>query len=324
VASEKVTIIIPCYNQARYLSESIESALGQTHRDLEVIVVDDGSTDATAKVAGRYERVRLLRQFNQGQAVARNCGLAAARGDYVVFLDADDRLLPHALKAGLQCLARSPEAAFAYGHVNLIAGDGRPLPTPNQVGVERDNYLELLRNNYIWTPGAVIYRRGVFYLIGGFNQRVNGSEDFELNVRIARDFPICCSGEVVLEYRMHGENTTCNYAVMLKAAVSARRAHKIYMTGNDKHLRAWREGVREVRHGYGDKLVHQVRAQWPDGRWVEATRGLITLLRYHPRGAIKACLPADAVLRLQNLRARLAALWYWVKRFLTYEFQRIR
>jgi glycosyltransferase involved in cell wall biosynthesis len=324
VTSETVTIVIPCYNQARYLSDSIESALSQTHRDLEVIVVDDGSTDATAEVARRYESVRLLRQVNQGQAVARNRGLAAARGDYVVFLDADDRLLPHALEAGLQRLARYPDAAFAYGHVKIIAGDGTPLPTPRQVSVERDHYLELLRNNYIWTPGAVIYRRDVLTLTGGFNQRVTGSEDFDLNIRVARDFPICCSGETVLEYRLHGKNTTCNYAVMLKAAVSARRAHKPCVVGNDVHLRAWHEGVGEVRHGYGDKLVDQVRAQWRGRRWAEATRGLITLLRYHPRGAIKACLPASVVLHIISLRARLAALRYWVKRFLTYEFLRIR
>jgi glycosyltransferase involved in cell wall biosynthesis len=306
-----VTIVIPCYNQAQFLGEAIESALAQSYQAREVIVVDDGSTDATAEVALSYADVRLLQQANFGQAVARNRGLSEAQGEFVVFLDADDRLRPEALATGLRCLAAHPEAAFAYGHIKLIAGDGRPLPTPNQVGVERDYYQELLRNNYIWTPGAVIYRRSVFGSVGGFRPRVNGSEDFELNVRIAREFPICCSGEWVLEYRLHGKNTTCNYAAMLKSSVSARRAHRPYIVNNKTYMRAWREGVREVQRGYGDKLVNQVQAHWRAGDWAEAGREWITLLRYHPRGAVKACLPGSVMSCLQRLRARLAVILVW-------------
>src|SRR5919112_554735 len=96
-----VSVIIPCYNHAHYLDQAIESVLNQSYRNFEIIVVDDGSTDETSVVASRYERVRLFQQENQGLSGARNRGLGEAKGEYVVFLDADDRLVPGALEAGL-------------------------------------------------------------------------------------------------------------------------------------------------------------------------------------------------------------------------------
>ncbi len=300
---ELVTVVIPCYNQARFLGEAIESALRQTHPRREVVVVDDGSTDDPALVVARYPAVRLIRQTNRGLAGARNRGLGESRGEFLVFLDADDRLLPRALESGLRCLAAHPDAAFAYGHVRLIASDGAPLPTPHQVDVESDHYLALLRNNYIWTPGAVMYRRGVFDSVAGFNPRINASADFDLNVRIARDFPICCHGETTLEYRLHGANMTRDFAAMLKSAVSARRAHGKLLAGDKRHEQALREGIREVRRGYGDKLAKQVREFLRAGEWARAASGALTLLRYHPRGAAKVCLPEKIVSLIRRFRS---------------------
>ena len=208
-----VSVIIPCYNQARFLSEAIESVLNQTYPHYEIIVVDDGSTDNTAKVAASYERVRGLSQKNHGLAAARNAGLEASKGSYVIFLDADDRLLPNAMEDGIKALNSHAECAFAYGHVKLIAANGLPLPSPPQAGLEGDHYLELLRHNYIWTPGAVIYRRGVFDFVDGFNTLISGSADFDLNARIAKLFPICCSESAVLEYRQHEEGMSRNCAL---------------------------------------------------------------------------------------------------------------
>src|SRR3712207_3515162 len=98
-----VSVIIPCYNQAHYLGETIESVLNQTHQNLEIVVVDDGSTDNTAEVASSYPQVKLLQQENQGRpAVGRNNGFRASSGEYIVFLDSDDRLVPDALEVGLR------------------------------------------------------------------------------------------------------------------------------------------------------------------------------------------------------------------------------
>src|ERR687889_2943029 len=119
-----VSVVIPCYNQAHFLGEAIESVLAQSYPNFEIIVVDDGSMDDTSEVAGSYPKVRLVRQENQGPSGARNAGLARSEGEYVVCLDADDRLLPEALKTGLKHLEAHPECAFVHGHYRHITVEG--------------------------------------------------------------------------------------------------------------------------------------------------------------------------------------------------------
>ncbi len=127
---ELVSVIIPCYNQAHFLRESIESVLAQSYPHFEIIVVDDGSIDNTSEVAVHYPEVRCIRQNNQGVNAARNTGLRHSRGEYLVFLDADDRLLPGALKASLECFNTYPECAFVFGRFRYIAANGKPLNSP--------------------------------------------------------------------------------------------------------------------------------------------------------------------------------------------------
>jgi glycosyltransferase involved in cell wall biosynthesis len=119
-----ISVVIPCYNQARFLGEAIESVLAQSHARFEIIVVDDGSTDNTVEVARRYRDVRCVSQRNQGQGAARNEGLKHASGEFVVFLDSDDRLLPHAFEVGLQNFGGDQEVAFVAGRCIGLGVDG--------------------------------------------------------------------------------------------------------------------------------------------------------------------------------------------------------
>jgi glycosyltransferase involved in cell wall biosynthesis len=282
-----VSVIIPCYNQSRYLGEAIESVLRQTYAHYEIIVVDDGSTDDTAIAAARFEQARCLIQKNQGLAAARNAGLEASRGSYAVFLDADDRLLPNALEDGVKSLIAHPECAFSYGHVRLISSAGLPLPTPRQIARESDHYLQLLLHNYIWTAGAVIYRQGVFDFVDGFNASINGSADFDLNARIARLFPICCAESEVVEYRRHDDSMSRDFRKMLKSAVTARRLQRKYVEGNRRYEEALQTGLRAAQEDYGEKLFKQARNHLREHKWNKAIPGFLTLLRYYPQGFAK-------------------------------------
>src|SRR5919205_3439354 len=170
--AELVSVVIPCYNQAHFLAEAIESVLEQTYPHFEIVVVDDGSTDNTSEVASGYypsEKVRLLRQENKGLSAARNRGLAESRGEYVVFLDSDDRLLAEALEVGVGELESHPGCAFVWGRCRFVAADGSPLLRLEQERVEGDPHIELLRAGPILVP-AVVYRRSIFEVVGGFDE----------------------------------------------------------------------------------------------------------------------------------------------------------
>src|SRR5215203_4709811 len=281
-----VSVVIPCYNQAHFLGEAIESILDQSHPNFEIIVVDDGSPDDTSEVAGRYPRVRLVRQENKGLSGARNAGLARSEGEYIVFLDADDRLLPEALETHLEHLEAHPECAFASGPCRRIAADGSPLPTPLQRHIEGDHYLVLLHRCYIWPPAVVMYRRAILETVGGFDTSRRAGEDPEMYLRIARRFPVCRHEKVVAEYRLHDANMTGDPAVMLSAAASARSSQRKYIRGHKRYRESYKAGIRFVQWFYGDRLVDEVRAHLREREWKQALRGMLVLLKYHPWGIL--------------------------------------
>jgi glycosyltransferase involved in cell wall biosynthesis len=279
-----VSVVIPCYNQAHFLGEAIESVLAQSYPHFEIVVIDDGSTDDTSEVAGRYPGVRCSRQHNQGLSAARNSGLRHSEGEYLVFLDADDRLLPEALAAGLECLKSYPGCAFASGRYSFIASDGSFLKQPRGRLVEKDSYVALLKRNYIGVPAVVIYRRAVFASIGGFDTSVDASADADVYLRIASRFAICSHEEVVAEYRQHGVNMSSNAGRMLRTSLTALRKQRRHVKGNKQYEEAYKAGVRNRRLRYGDRLVDEVRAHVREREWKRALKGILVLLRYYPQG----------------------------------------
>jgi glycosyltransferase involved in cell wall biosynthesis len=280
-------VVIPCYNQAHFLGEAIESVFSQSYRRFEVIVVDDGSTDETSEVAVRYgeEGVRLIRQENRGLARARNRGLEGAKGEYVVFLDADDRLLPRALEAGLECFEAHPECALVAGHSRFMDADGfiraEPRP-PRPIG--SDLFLALLERRYFVIPGAVMYRCAVIESVGAFDTSLGAAEDYDLYFRIAKTFPVYWHHEVVLEYRKHDASMTRKAGLMLQHTVVVLRRQWRYVRGKRRYREAFQVGLRSGREEYGYRLAEWVREQIGQGRWREALGGAYLLARYHPGG----------------------------------------
>jgi glycosyltransferase involved in cell wall biosynthesis len=283
-----VSIVIPCHNQGRFLSEAIESATRQTHPALEIIVVDDGSTDDTSQIAGRFASVQRVRQANRGAPAARNAGLEKATGELVLFLDADDRLLPDAISRGVAALEAHSDWACVTGHVRVIDRSGTVVDTPPQDHAGGDQFVALLRSNYIWTPGAVLYRRSALDVVGAFDPAAGASADYELNLRLARRFAIGCHHHVVLEYRRHDANMSGDLVRMLRSAVSVRLAQRRFVTGNRAAEAAWREGLQIVRADFGERLLERVKHDARTrGRRRRALAGAMRLAQYYPAGLLR-------------------------------------
>jgi hypothetical protein len=283
-----VSVVIPCYNTASFLQEAIQSVRSQTYQRTELIVVDDGSSDDTSDVASSYPGIRLIRQQNQGVSAARNAGLARSGGDYAVFLDADDRLLPGAVDVGVRCLESHPECAFASGHVRLAAEDGSILRVPDeQQCIEKDHYLTLLKYCYIWTPSAVMFRTAVLKSVGGFTVTLSGAADWDLYLRLSRRLAVLSHPHLVAEYRVHERSMSTNSAMMLTDCLAALRAQRDCFKGIKDCEEAYRIGVKGAQRFYGDPLVEKVKRHARASEWTRALIGVLVLLRYYPARLVR-------------------------------------
>lgn len=278
-----MAVVIPCFNQAHYLAEAIESVLGQTLPPTELFVVDDGSEDNSYEVAGRYEMVTRMQQRNRGVAAARNAGWKESDSEFLVFLDADDRLLPEALKIGALALDRRPNVAFVSGVSRDIGDDGRVIAALRQPLVSQDHYLRLLEDCFIWSGSSIVYRRSALEAVGGFDESLWAADDYELYLRLARRFPVFCHQEVVTEYRRHGTNTTRDAAIVLASQLEVQGRQKRQVR-DPLEREALRRGIRKTRSEHGRALAEQIGADWRHRRRLRALKGLRTLFRCDPRG----------------------------------------
>ena len=285
-----VTVVIPCYKHAHLLSEAIESVLAQTYRHFEIIVVDDGSPDDTSAVVARYLNVRLVRQHHLGLPAARNAGLRSSEGDLVVFLDADDLLLPDALASGVDAFADHPECAFVVGKYKLVDLDRRVLGPGTQPTAAPEPYLSLLTANYITMHATVMFRRDILIAVGGFDESLDSCEDYDLYLRITRTHPIHFHGKVVSEYRQHDTNMSHDASRMLKGAISVLRKQKSYIRGRREYEQAYRAGVQYYQHYYGEPLVEQIRTKVNESfSRSKALNDALVLLLFHPRAFAWHC-----------------------------------
>lgn len=281
-----VSIVIPCYNHGPFLAEALAS-VGTPRVTTEIIVVDDGSTDSTSEVVATFETTnafRCVRQQNSGLAAARNRGLRESRGQFVVFLDADDRLAPGAVDLGVATLDEHPECAFAFGRCRMMDRDGNILDTPVPPRIVRDHYRELLRRNYIWMPGTVMFRRDALERVGGFNPAVNASADYDVYLHIARHHPVHDHGQIVADHRRHDTNMRCNAARMLRETLAVMSSQRPFLEGDDASLLAYQEGWHNWQEFYGAHLATEIQTAVRERRLFEAIGKTTVLGFYHPRG----------------------------------------
>lgn len=188
-----VTVLMPTFNRAHYLAEALDSVLGQEPPPAEVIVIDDGSEDATGEVVSAYASrgVAYVRQDNAGKAAALNNGLARATQDFVWIFDDDDIAAQGTLAALHQALADRPDAGYAYGLCDKFFGewpnDARERNTAYASGERAALYVRLMEDFFIW-QGAMLARRSCYAAVGPFDTRLARSQDYEMALRLGRAF----------------------------------------------------------------------------------------------------------------------------------------
>ncbi|MEO8586872.1 MAG: glycosyltransferase family A protein [Acidobacteriota bacterium] len=208
-----MSAIVPVYNGAGTLAEAIESILAQEFRPLDIIVVDDGSTDATSEVVKRFaDRVIAIRQDNLGPGAARNAGIARTARPFVAFLDADDVWPATALASHLDSLAAKADAAVAWGQSTHVVRAGGSPPRDDWHG----------RPQWALSVGSMLFRRSVFDEVGAFDPALRVGEDLDLMLRIVeRRIVVERHAHVVCERRFHPGNVTRDEAAVDWAYFSA-------------------------------------------------------------------------------------------------------
>lgn len=275
-----VSIVIPCFNQAQYLGSSIASARAQSYIPLEVIVVDDGSTDHTAAVASA-SGATMIRTTHSGVSHARNAGLRAARGEFVLFLDADDELLPDAVDIGVRALTAAPSGACAVGRTRPIDVDGRDLAAPPPRAPVSDLYRAWLSENFVFTPGAALFRRLPFCGVGGFPEDVGPAADYAVYLELARTGRVVDHGQVVVRYRSHPASMSRDSSRMLRATMRVLEKERPQLPVG--YEADFRRGRSRWARWYGEQLIEWIREDARvRGARLEHFRGLAMLCRYCP------------------------------------------
>lgn len=270
-----VTVIIPCYNQGKYLGDAIRSVQRQTYSNIEVIVVDDGSTDNTRMVAESSPEVKYIYQSNQGLSAARNTGIVRSKGLFLVFLDADDVLYESAVEVNVTYLLQNPSWAFVSGGHDKTDEWLYPLDDRDAITKVPENpYLELLRGNYIGMHAAVMYRCRVFDKFQ-FDTSLKACEDYDLYFKVARTYPVGGHLQKIAAYRQHDSNMSADYLKMLSNVLQVHERQRPHLR-NAEELAGWKEGVRVWKRYYANLIYRKnFVAIESDGNWARWSEMLL-------------------------------------------------
>jgi glycosyltransferase involved in cell wall biosynthesis len=242
---------MPCFNAEAHVATGVASALDQSFQDIELIIVNDGSTDNTLKIVKGIDdkRLKVVNQPNRGVCAARNRGLAEAKAHLIAFLDSDDTWHPQCLEKLYAALESSPKAVLAYcgwQNVGLPGGRGKPF-VPRDY--EQSNKIETLLRDCPWPIHAALTRRNVIEETGGFDIRFATSEDYYLWLKIATKYPIVRVPEVLAYYHFHdAPQATKNRA--REALDNWKVKCKFLNEKPEVKLKLGRKRVRELTHGH--------------------------------------------------------------------------
>jgi glycosyltransferase involved in cell wall biosynthesis len=273
-----VSVVIPAYNAARVIEPTLRSVMGQTHDALDIVVVDDGSKDATAAavraLAAEDGRIRLVQQANGGVCSARNRGIAAAAADYVALLDADDLWAPTKIEKQLARLqAAGPDVGLCYTQFVIVDGEGRitgvdPAPRP-----EGRVLREICRRNFVGHGSSPLIPKRILEEVGMFDlDQIQGCEDLRLYFRIAERYEFAVVQEPLVGYRMVPGSATSNARKMLASWRSVA----------EEMLAKHPECAREIAENDRTMQMWMVRASLINGHRRQALKSALSLAARHP------------------------------------------
>ena len=254
-----VSAIVPAYNVERFLAEALDSALAQTLRESEIIITDDGSTDASGAIADRYaamhpERIRVVHQANGGLVVARNAAIAVARGRYLALLDADDAWLPHHLEACVEVLERDADVGLAHANCENVDIDGRSLGISGRAWPSYgDPFLQILLRRSNVACCTAVFRHSLTNEIGAFDSAFNrlGCEDRDMWLRIAKVTGLRHLDSVHARYRILNTSMSNNLEKMQRARLLLVAKHTRDEPGRSQR----RNAIAAVHNLAGGELI---------------------------------------------------------------------
>ena len=282
-----VSIIITTYNHARYIAYAINSALAQTYNNVEIIVIDDGSTDNTRDIVSEYKNIHYYYQKNQGLPAARNCGIKKAKGEFISFLDADDFLFPNGIETNISYLLCDKSIAFVSGAYINVDEFGNETEE-SSIRIEGNNFHHLIVDNYIGNPGTVLFRRNIIekYL---FDTNLKCVEDYDVYLRISKDFEIVNHEKFIAAYRRLSNSMSSNIPLMLYTVIKVKKNIIKYFKQDIRLNALWNIGIKKAT----DYFVNIAKIQIFDtnigskmkfDRW---SKTVLLILRHRPILIIK-------------------------------------
>ncbi len=296
--SSLVSVIIPTFNGARFLAQTIESALAQTYPNLEVLVVDDGSTDETPAVAASYgPRVRYVHQANAGTAAARNRGILEARGEFIALLDHDDLWEPRKLERQLPVFATDPLIGVVFARIEFFRTETGEVTAQYFPGPELGPH-DLLAHRVLPIQ-TVVFRRSALDAVGPFDVCLRGTDDWDLGIRLSARFRMVGVPETLARVRLHSGQQGGNAVSMYRHARLVLQKHRTL----HPRCRACREARAASRRilcaDFAGTRKGQARRAWGERRYGVALRYAAAALWHDPavvsRWLARALFPSPKV-----------------------------
>jgi glycosyltransferase involved in cell wall biosynthesis len=278
--SPKVSVIVPNYNYGKYIEQAIESVLSQTYKNIEIIVVDDGSTDNSLEVLERYRnKITLITQKNQGVSAARNNGVRASSGEYIAFLDPDDVWLPTKIEKQVSKMLSDNQIGLVHCAMIIVDEKNNPIKIHDggMEGLLRNDILLLEKGAIVGAGSTCLVKRHIFEEIDGFDLSLSTSADWDFCYRASLKCKIGFIKEPLALYRVHNSSMHSNIQTMEKdMSIALKKA--LSLSKADKET---------SRRAYGNLYYMLAGSYFYSGNYTSFIRNMIKAIVYRPNHILK-------------------------------------